>query len=314
MDPRPVKPHAPTTGYQNFLTYEMDREREKQGSSYEFASTRDKLAKQWSNMSEDEKRAFEASAKDYQEKYPLYVEQYDQEVLAWEERQQVKRKDAESRKRTKDNEDKIVVKKESEQNISRKKPKLEDLERNGKRVPLERVDFFCKPCRQHFSNVRIYEEHLESKRHKLTVGEDVDLREVVEMPIFTEEFKKHVFDREQEMRELKKAAEDFSERNVLLTKQIADQKEMVQQLNAERGKLEEDVAVISAEVNKMQEWTKENLHGIELPDGSTVESTKNVIDFLEKMASALKSSDTPQEFKTMIETIMSEYPATLKMS
>lgn len=52
----------------------------------------------------------------------------------------------------------------------------------------------------------------------------------------------------------------------------------VQQLNAERGKLEEDIAVISAEVNKMQEWTKENLHGIELPGIKT--SRGNCVEYI----------------------------------
>jgi hypothetical protein len=116
---------------------------------------------------------------------------------------------------------------------------------------IDPAELYCRACQQYFVSTTNLKEHLSGRRHKLVVGEPVD-QNIPDIPIFTKEFLEFNQSREQEMRVVRRAASQFEEQTRRLTASKTKLEETLASLNADAQRLVAENAVLLAQLNTLE--------------------------------------------------------------
>lgn len=117
---------------------------------------------------------------------------------------------------------------------------------------IDSYELFCKPCQQYFATAASLKDHLDGRRHRLVVGERIDAPAVPDIPIFTKEFLEYNQTREQEMRDLRRAATQYEDQARRLTQSKAKLEETLQALAHDGSRLVAENSVLLGQLTTME--------------------------------------------------------------
>jgi len=276
-------PKAPLTGYVRFLNEQREKVRTEH-PELSFPEVTKLLGAQWSKLSVEEKQRYLDEAEKDKERYMMELEAY-QKTDAY----------------------KNFLKKQTE----RKRKNLEnsdglDCASNGIELCAE-DDLYCKPCNQYFNNLHNKREHIFGRKHKQTVSGKLNESEEEEelpgfnAPVFTEEFLKHNEMREEELRQLRKAATEFEEQNAVTSKHIENLKQAIGKIEMETNQQRNSNMVLLNHLSNLRAALVQAFGSLILPGTNEVPTLDSIDSYMTRLYSVIL--DSPQENEGLITNV-----------
>lgn len=276
-------PKAPLTGYVRFLNEQREKVRAEH-PELNFPDVTKLLGAQWSKLSVEEKQRYLDEAEKDKERYMVELEAY-QKTDAYRN----------------------FLKKQAE----RKRKNLENsggLEHTSNGIELcAEDDLYCKPCNQYFNNLHNKREHILGRKHKQTVSGKVNESEEDDdlpgfnAPVFTEEFLKHNEMREEELRQLRKAATEFEEQNAVSSKHVENLKQAIGKIEMETNQQRNSNMVLFNHLSNLRAALVQAFANLVLPGTNEVPTLDTIDSYMTRLYSVIL--DSPQENEGLITNV-----------
>lgn len=276
-------PKAPLTGYVKFLTEQREKVRA-ENPELSFPEVTKLLGAQWSKLSSEEKQRYLDEADKDKERYMLELEAY-QKTDTY---RSFLKKQAERKRKNLEN------------------PNGFDSISNGIELCAE-DDLYCKPCNQYFNNLHNKREHILGRKHKQTVSGKLNESEEEEdlpgfnAPVFTEEFLKHNEMREEELRQLRKAATEFEEQNAVSSKHVDNLKQAIAKIEMETNQQRNANMVLHNHLSNLRAALVQAFANLVLPGSNEVPTLDTIDSYMARLYSVIL--DSPQENEGLITNV-----------
>lgn len=276
-------PKAPLTGYVRFLNEQREKVRAER-PELNFPEVTKLLGAQWTKLSADEKQRYLDDAEKDKERYMMELEAY-QKTDAY---RTFLKKQAERKRKNLENSDGL------------------DGMSNGIELCAE-DDLYCKPCNQYFNNLHNKREHIFGRKHKQTVSGRLNESEEEEelpgfnAPVFTEEFLKHNEMRENELRQLRKAATEFEEQNSVTSKHVENLKQAIGKIETETDQQRSVNMVLLNDLSNLRAALVQAFANLVLPVTNEVPTVDTIDSYMTRLYSVIL--DSPQENEGLITNV-----------